>query len=102
HVSLVRQVRADEKLEAIEIRVLARGASKFVHEAFAIELVRRLSDATPRAHGHVKPAGVARVAVARHVIPRGHVERRLGSEPVALHAGAYVERDWPPLGVETG
>src|SRR5207247_10700412 len=80
HVGLVRQVRADEKLAAIEIRVLARGASEFVHEAFAIELVRRLSDATPRAYGSVKPGGVARVAVARHVVARGHVERRLRSE----------------------
>ena len=100
--SLYGRLRAGEELAAIEIRILAGGTGEFVHEALAIELVRGLSDAAPRADRHVELRRVDRVAIVRHVVARRHVERRVGAEPVFLHRRAHVERDRPAVGVETG
>ena len=102
HVVLVGEIAAGEELAPIAIRILARGAGELVDEALAIELVRGLADAAPRADGHVELRRVKRVAIVRHVVARDDVERGVGAEPAFLHRRAHVERDRPAVGIETG
>jgi hypothetical protein len=84
------------------IRIFSRRARQLVDETLAIELVRGLADAAPRAYGHVELRRVERVAIGRHVVARNDVERGVGAEPAFLHRGADVERDRPAIGVEAG
>ena len=63
--------------------------------------MRGLPDAAPGADGNVKFRRVVREAVVRHVISRGHVERRFRAEPAFLHRRAHLERDRPALAVKT-
>src|SRR5262249_56692439 len=85
HVVLVRQAGPSDEFAPISIGVDPCGTSELIHEAFAIELVRGLANATPRADGDVKFRRMVREAVVRHVIPRAHIERRFRAKPVLLH-----------------
>src|SRR5215475_12631675 len=70
HVGLVGKIGAGDQLAAIAIRVFAGRVGKLVHEAFAIEVVRRLTHAASGADGNVEGLAVGREAIVRRVVAR--------------------------------